>query len=449
MDLSPSDRDVLEHALECMRGRGYAGEAYLQELAENRIEVYQGQPETRLRAVSKGIGVRVERDLRTGSSQTTQLDREGMEAAVQRAVAAAEVAQPREVSGLAAPPTSSYPRTRFLRGSLLELTDARRLEMAQAAEQAAFDADPRITKSEMASYRDFVERVALFTTAGITATEAAGLASLAVVTVATHDGEERTGHHGETVRDPLGLDPRRIGTTAARKGLSLLGSRKAPSTRAAVLLEPEVGASLLGLLAAPLSAQACLLGSSMLADKIDAKIGASCLRLWDDPLHEVGVGGFAFDAEGVASRRKAVVEDGILRTHLHNSYTARRTGVPSTGNAVRGGYGGSVGIGPSNLYLEQGGRSRDELLASMDHGFLVQEIMGLHMADTVRGDFSFGFVGQRIERGQITHPVEEMTMAGNLLDLLHRVVEVGDDLWFDGDLGSPSLLVEGLSISGT
>lgn len=449
MDVAAADLRVVEEALARMRSAGHEGEAYLQEVQENRVEVHQGKPESRLRAVSKGLGLRVERERRTGTSQTTQLDTAGIEAAVDRAVAAASVAQPREVSGLADPPPRAYPDTQFVRPSLLELTDARRLELACAAEQAAFDADPRITKSETASVRDFQERVTLFTTRGVSASEQAGLASLAVVAVASQGTEERTGHHGVTVRDPLDLDPRDIGETAARKGVSLLGSRKVQSARAAVLLEPEVGASLLGLLASPLSAQACLLGSSMLADKLGQKIGASMLRLVDDPLHDVGVGGFGFDAEGEVGRRKLVIEDGILRTHLHNTYTARRCDVESTGNAVRAGYGGGVGIGPSNLYLEPGHRSPRELLASMERGFLVQEIMGLHMADTVRGDFSLGFVGQLVEKGEIICPVEEMTMAGNLLDLLQHVIELGDDLWFDADLGSPSLLVEGLSISGT
>jgi PmbA protein len=190
---------------------------------------------------------------------------------------------------------------------------------------------------------------------------------------------------------------------------------------------------------------------SLLAGREGETIAASCVTLMDDALLPGGMASTPFDAEGSACSTKAIIENGVLKTLLHNRKTARKQGVKSTGNASRGGVGGPVRVAPTNLYLVPGEKDLPTLMETLDDGLLITEVSGLHAgANPVSGDFSLIAKGFLVVNGKKDRPVEQITVAGNFYQLLKGICEVGSDLTFRGlSVGSPSVLLEGISVSGS
>jgi PmbA protein len=191
--------------------------------------------------------------------------------------------------------------------------------------------------------------------------------------------------------------------------------------------------------------------ASFLAGKLDETIAASTLTIIDDNamLLPSGAGGFGsspFDGEGLPSLRTVVVENGVLRNYLLNTYTARKLGMKSTHNASRG-LAGAPGIGAGNLYLEPGTLSPEEIIAAIPAGLYVTSLMGFGV-NMVTGDYSRGATGLWIENGQLTYAVEEITIAGNLAQMFHNVTAIGNDLVFRGSVASPTLRIDGMTIAG-
>jgi PmbA protein len=209
----------------------------------------------------------------------------------------------------------------------------------------------------------------------------------------------------------------------------------------------------MGTLASSISAEAVQKGRSLLAGRLGQAVASPVLTLVDDGRLLEGLASRPWDDEGVPTQRTPVIEAGVLSAFLHNSYTARRDGsARSTGNASRGSYRSTPELGPSNLVLLPGSRTKEELLAAMGDGMLITEVHGLHTVNPVTGEFSLGINGFLVESGRPTLPVREMTVAGDLLGLLTRVSEVGSDLRFtigSGFLGAPSLLISDDAVSGS
>jgi PmbA protein len=220
-----------------------------------------------------------------------------------------------------------------------------------------------------------------------------------------------------------------------------------------ILLEPWAAASIVGSLASSISADAVQKKRSLLAGRLGQRIATDCVTIVDDGRRPDGLASRPWDAEGVTTQRTEVIASGVLRSYLHNSYTARRDGrAASTGNASRASYRSTPELGPSNLLMLPGGESPDALLRRMGDGLLVSDVHGLHTVNPVTGEFSLGINGMLVEGGVPTRPVREVTIAGTLLDLLGSVEAVGRDLRFTfgaGFLGAPSVLVRQVAISGT
>jgi PmbA protein len=219
----------------------------------------------------------------------------------------------------------------------------------------------------------------------------------------------------------------------------------------AVILDPVAAASFLGVLAGALSAESVLKGRSLLAGRIGQQVAANLVTLIDDGRLIEGPSVAPFDDEGVPTARTLLIEGGFLRGFLHDTYTATKAGERSTGNAGRGGYRTVPGVSPSNLFLEPGEVSPEDLLAQADHGVYVQEVSGLHSgANPISGEFSVGATGLRIQDGTFADPLREMTIASTLLDVLRSVVALGDDLRFPvgGGLGAPTVLISEMTVGG-
>jgi len=245
--------------------------------------------------------------------------------------------------------------------------------------------------------------------------------------------------------------PESVGKEAARRTLRRLGARRVPTQRVPIVFSPEVARSLIGLVFEAASGDSVWRHASFLAGKLGEQIAAPSLNIVDDNtmLLPTGAGGFGtspFDGEGLPSLRTVVVKDGALATYLLNTYSARKLGMKSTHNASRG-LAGTPGIGCGNLYLEPGTVTPDEMIAGVPAGLYVTSLMGSGV-NLVTGDYSRGAFGLWIENGELTHAVEEVTIAGNLGEMLRNITAIGSDLVFRGSVASPTLRIDGMTIAG-
>jgi PmbA protein len=240
--------------------------------------------------------------------------------------------------------------------------------------------------------------------------------------------------------------PESIGQEAARRALRRLGARRVPTQQVPIVFAPEVARSLIGHLFEAASGDSIWRSASFLAGQLGETVAAPGITLIDDHtmILPSGVGGFGtspFDGEGLPARRTVVVQDGVLQTYLLNTYTARKLKMRSTGNASRG------GIGAGNLYLQPGTQTPEEMIAAIPNGFYVLSLMGFG-ANLVTGDYSRGASGLWIENGELAYAVEEVTVSGNLREMLKSITAVGDDLIFRGSVTSPTVRVDGMTVAG-
>jgi PmbA protein len=243
-----------------------------------------------------------------------------------------------------------------------------------------------------------------------------------------------------------------VGRTAARRAAQLLGARKITSIKGFVLLDNSVSTEFLGILSSALSSESVQKKKSMLAGKKGDVVISDRLNIMDSGLLDGKLGSKPVDDEGVPTSHKILIGKGILNGYLYNTYTAKKDGIASTGNAVRGGFTGLPTVGPTNLYIEPTSaeytKRFENLVKNINKGLYVIETMGMHTANPISGEFSVGASGLWIEDGEIKHPVKEAVISGNILDLFKKVVMVGDDLRFYGNIGASSLLIEEIDISG-
>jgi PmbA protein len=245
--------------------------------------------------------------------------------------------------------------------------------------------------------------------------------------------------------------PEAVGLEAARRTVRRLGARRMPTQRVPIVFAPEVARSLVGSVFEAASGDSIWRSASFLAGKLGEPIAVPALTIVDDHamLLATGAGGFGtspFDGEGLPSQRNIVVEAGILRTYLLNTYAARKLGMKSTHNAARG-LAGAPGIGGGNLYVEPGTLTPEQIIAGIATGFYVTSLMGFGV-NVVTGDYSRGATGLWIENGQLTHAVEEVTIAGNLAEMLKNITAIGNDLVFRGSVASPTLRIDGMTVAG-
>jgi PmbA protein len=213
------------------------------------------------------------------------------------------------------------------------------------------------------------------------------------------------------------------------------------------VFEPETAVSLLRHLAGAIAGPALYRRTSFLVDRLGERIASAALTVTDDPLRPAGLASRPFDGEGVAQRRRTIVEEGVLRSYLLDAYSARRLGLGTTGHATRG-IGDAPSAGPTNFVLEPGPHAPEAIIASVRSGLYVTELIGFGV-NPVTGDYSRGAAGLWIENGELAYPVEELTIAGNLLDMLRDIEMVGSDLVVRSALAAPTVKVARMTVAGT
>jgi PmbA protein len=392
---------------------------------------------------------------RSASTSTSDLTPEGIRLLVDGALALVKVTEEDPLNGL--PEREEFGAIQEDQHLYFEdvysLSGPERIEWARRAEAAAVAADVRITNSDGGNFDAATGRKVLANSRGFVGsyrTSYAGV-SAAPLAVDVNGTMQRDGWWSSARSFALLESPEAVGAEAARRTLRRLGARRVPTQKVPIVFAPEVARSLIGSLFEAASGDSIWRHASFLAGKLGEAIAAPSLTVIDDNAMMLpsGVGGFGtspFDGEGLASRRTVVVEKGVLQNYLLNTYTARKLGMKSTHNASRG-LAGTPGIGCGNLYLEPGTLAPEQIIGDISAGLYVTSLMGFG-TNIVTGDYSRGATGLWIENGELTHAVEEITIAGNLGEMLRNVTAIGNDLVFRGSVASPTLRIDGMTIAG-
>jgi PmbA protein len=423
-----------------------AAEAVGAQRAALGINVRLGELEEVEREESRDLGLRVFIGQRQATVSGSDISSEARAKLIERAVAMARLAPEDPYAGLA-------PKDRLAQGPFPELdlydpqeaTPESLEEVARAAEDAA-RANPKVTNSEGGSASSSSSHWRLVTSSGFSGVYQASAFSITASVVAGDGETMESGYDGRSARWRGDLPtPQSIGGEAARRAAQRLGARKIDSTTAAVIFENRSAMSLIGPLIGAISGPSIARGTSFLKDKLHAQIFTKGVNIVDEPHKVRGLGSTPFDDEGVANRRWALIEDGVLTTWLMNSSSARQLGLETTGHASRG-LAGAPGVSTSNLTLEPGAKSQAELIKDAGTGLLVTSMFGPSLNGNT-GDWSVGCSGFWFENGELAYPVTEITVAGNLIDIYGRLIP-GSDLEIRGSANAPSLLVDGLAIAG-
>lgn len=440
--------DAAEAAVDkATRLGGQLAEAYISSSKELSIEVREGRVETMKLAEERGLGLRVIRQGKTGFSFSTDLSPHGIEEAARQALA--NCAKTAEDPYHRLPrPAASYPELDIFDPGIRAATVEQKIEMAKSMEEAARAYDARVKVIESASYQDGESLVTVVNSLGLRLSYKGAYCGIYTALAAGEGDDSQTGFALDFNLKYDKLQPENVGREAARRAVRMLGAAPVATRKAVVLLDPYVATGFLGLIGPALTAEAVQKGRSLFAGKIGTRVASDKITIIDDGLLKGGIASAPFDGEGVPTSRTILVEKGDLRGYLHNTYTAAKDGVSSTGNGVRSSFKSTPEVGATNFYIAAGQTPVEGLVKDVSRGIYVTEVMGMHTANPISGDFSVGVSGLLIEKGELTRPVRGMAMGGNIIQLLESIDAVGSDLRFFGGKGSPTVRVDGLTISG-
>jgi PmbA protein len=437
--------DVLKRAV--ARG-ATAADGFLVEERHFSALVRLGQVDTVTHADDRRLSLRVFVGQASAAASTSDLSRESLERVVDEATALARITSADPHAGLPEPSTliDGLPDLDLADATGHDLAPEAKIEIARRAEAAALAEDSRITNSEGAEFYDRQARYAYATSHGFERDYATSSFGITASPVASENGEMQRDSWYSAARKRARLEePEAIGRIAARRAVRRLGGRKVKTVEVPVIFDPENAASLLRAMAGAASGPSLYRRASFLLDRLGTRVAAPSVTLVDDGTIAGALGSRPFDGEGLPTRRTVLVRDGVLESYLLDSYSARKLGMTSTHHAVRDGSG--VSVSTSNLMLLPGTASPAELIASVKNGFYVTELIGFGV-NGVTGDYSRGAAGMWIENGELSHPVEEVTVAGNLLDMFTALEGIGNDLVLRDRTVSPTLLIGRMVVAG-
>ncbi|MBF0550983.1 MAG: TldD/PmbA family protein [Deltaproteobacteria bacterium] len=367
---------------------------------------------------------------------------------VAEAIGVAQSATPDKAVFFPTPPLTGYPEVAGFDATLADEPRETKVARARILESEALAVDPRIKKVRSAQYREAEFTVTLANSTGLRATQQGTVVSVSVDTMAADESGSEMGWDYQAARRAARLDPAGVARCAAQRALDSLGGRAVGSRKCPVIFTNQVVIDLLGVLAASFRGDNAAKGKSLLKDRMGDLVFSPQLTIIDDGLYPGGVASAAFDDEGVPCRETRLVDSGRVTSFIYDTYWATRAGGESTGNANRGDFKTPPFVSVSNLYIKPGAYALDSLLSQMHEGLVVEELMGIHTADPISGDFSVGCSGYWVEGGTRSFPVRGAAISGNVIDLFGKIGLVGSDLRFYGREGAPSLLINEISLSG-
>ncbi|MBI5698930.1 TldD/PmbA family protein [Candidatus Saganbacteria bacterium] len=398
-----------------------------------------------------GLGLRViDKEKRLGFSYSTEPEEDlalhhMVPGLAEAALANARFTKPDENHSFPGPVPSKS--AEYFDPSITSASLKQKIDLTMQVESAAYNYDKRVKKTEKISYSDSETEVRIVNSNGLDIHYKTNNCGASADVIAEQGSEAESGLGISYVTRFADLKAKDVGEEAARRAGELLGAKTIGPQKIPLVLDPLVGAQILGTLSPILSSDSVQKGKSLFADKMGQQVGSNILVLIDDGKLKNGVASAPFDDEGTPSQKTILVENGVLKSFLFNSYTAVKGKTRSTGNAKRTSYKSLPEIAPTNIYIKPGEKSSPDCRK----GLYITRVMGMHMVNPISGDFSIGAAGIMIENGEKTYPVRGITIAGNLTDLLKGIEVICSDLRFvpfSANLGSPTLLVTGLSISG-
>ncbi|MBM4135907.1 MAG: TldD/PmbA family protein [Nitrospira sp.] len=398
-------------------------------------------------SLSFGYALRVLKNGCLGFSYST--DRGEIESVVTNAVEAARWADPDQYLGLSE--VSGESHVDIFDPEIDLIREENAIQKVFILEESAYREDERIKRIRKALGTFSKSDTIIMNSQGIDTYYASTACTAQITAVAETSSDSQMAWDFAGSRFLQNVSFEEVGKNAARRALSLLGSRRIDAVKAQVILDNAVAVDFVGIFASLLSSESVQKGKSLLAGKIGKQVISPALNMVDNGVMIGMLGSRPVDDEGVCSREKILIKEGVLQGYLYNTYTAKKDSVVSTGNAVRGGFSGLPSVGISNLYVEANEKSAvmslGHLFNAPDKALYITEAMGVHTANPISGEFSIGVTGLWIEKGEIKFPVKEAIISGNILELFGKIESVGDDLRFYGSIGSPSLLIGQIDIS--
>ena len=462
-------RTLAEHAVEMARRAGAGdAEAVAFEGDEFSVHVRMGEVDELTESGSRAIGLRVffeaEGGQRTASTSSSDLSKDGLARLVSGAVELAKVTGVDPFAGL--PEREAFgslavPELALYFEDINNVPPEERIAIAKRCEAAAMAVDTRIQNSRGAGFDLSTSRRVMVNSRGFAGEYRRSYCGFSATPIAQDANGMQTGYWYSSARTPRLLEtPEEIGEIAAQRALRKLGARRVATCQVPIVFPPEVSRALMANLLHAADGDAIYRNASMFAGRLGEQVAGENVTIVDDgtmvfdhvladgsTLRTGGFGTSPFDGDGLPTRKTVVVERGVLKELLLNTYTGRKINMQSNGKASRG-LAGAPGIGGGNYFLEPGELTQNEIVGDVKRGLFVLSTMGFGV-NLVTGDYSQGATGLWIENGELTHAVEEITIAGNLKEMFRNVSAIGNDLEFRGAGAVPTVRIEGMTIAGS
>ncbi|MCL2372041.1 MAG: TldD/PmbA family protein [Defluviitaleaceae bacterium] len=413
------------------------------------VRVFDGEIAEYKNSASEGAGFRGTYKGKMGYAYTEKLDEALIDQLLANAADNATVIEDEDVEKLY-PGDPSYPECITYNPALNNVTADQKIQWALDMEAYAKSLDSRVKMADYCTIYTNEGSIAMANSHGLNLDAKYNTAYAYLIARVEENGITKSGYNFWVGRDFAAFDYKKLVKEAVDMAISYLGAESIPTGEYPIIFTNRSAREIFGVFTSVFIAEMGQKGFSLLnKSRLGEKIAAANITLRDDGIHPSSFDNKGFDAEGVATQQKAIIENGELKTLLYNTKAAAKDGVKSTGNAAKQGFGGAITTSPINFYLQPGEKSYQDIIAGVSSGVIITELAGLHSgANAVSGDFSFSADGFLVENGKIVKPVEQITVAGNFFDMLKNITTVGSDLEFEGNIGMPSLLVQGLAVAG-
>ncbi|MGI6685056.1 MAG: TldD/PmbA family protein [Bacillota bacterium] len=425
-----------------------SAEVFLSKSRDLSIEVSNQQVETMKLAEEQGVSIRIFQNNKLGFVYSSDFTDSALDQMVSQAIANAKNTADDRFYILPSKPPEKYPELDLFDENIPRVPVEEKIALAKDIESRARKYDSRIKITERCAYSDSSYEVAVYNSLGVSGEYQGTYCGASAFLVAEEQGDSQTGFGFQYKLKYKELDPGFIANEAAQKAVRMLGAKGINTRSMVTVIDPYVATNFLGLMAKSLSAESVQKGKSRLAGKINEQVISPLISIIDDGSKEGAIMSSPFDGEGVPCRKNVLIKKGRLQGFLHNTYTAAKEGKRSTGNAVRGSYKSTPEVGTTNFYIENGTLPKEKLLNQVVEGIYITDVLGMHTANPISGDFSLGAAGLLIKKGEFTRPVRGIAIAGNIFDLFNAIDAVASDLTFFVGKGSPTLRISNMTVSG-
>ena len=426
-------------------------EIFYENTLNNNIEVYNQEVEALTSAKAKGMGIRIFINKGMGFAYTSDLSKDSIHRVINEAIENAKICPPDEYNGL--PDKQAYVEIpEIYNEDYINVDPKEKIQLLLEMEKTAKLYNKKITKIINASYADQITNIQLINSKGFKGQFSSNYCYGGIYVAAEKENEMQTGGGMTFGRHIDDLNINEAVADACNTAIVLLGGQPVKSQKAEIVFDKKVGILFMYVLSNSLNAEAVQKGRSLFKDKLSTQVANNNVSIIDDGKYIKGLATSPFDGEGVPSSKTQLIKDGTLKALMYDTYTAKKAGVKSTGNASRS-YRSTPSLSTTNFYLENGTESKDSILKSVSDGFYVMEVSGLVTggANPITGDFSVGATGRWIKNGEFTTAVREVTIAGNIMTMLKNITSIANDMEIIpiiGSFGSPTFKVVDLAISG-